>query len=62
MDGNGRRAAYASGKVTIAIDGLSAGKHSLELTVSDLQETKNMEAYGGVLPNTRVFRASFVVR
>jgi subtilisin family serine protease len=61
VDGNRRPAAYAAGKVTVAIEGLTAGKHSLELTVSDLQETKNMEAYGGVLPNTRVFRASFTV-
>jgi hypothetical protein len=61
VDGNRRPVAYAAGKATVAVEGLAAGKHSLELTVSDLQETKNMEAYGGVLPNTRVFRASFIV-
>jgi len=32
------------------------------VTASDLQETKNMESFGGVLPNTRVYRASFTVR
>jgi hypothetical protein len=32
------------------------------VTVSDYQETKNMESYGAVLPNTRVYRASFTVK
>ena len=59
VDGNRRAARYSSGKVTVAVGGLSAGKHTIELTVSDVQETKNMESYGGVLPNTRSYRASF---
>jgi hypothetical protein len=29
---------------------------------ADYQETKNMENTGPVLPNTRTFRARFVVR
>jgi subtilisin family serine protease len=61
VDGNRRGATYAAGKVSVAVEGLSAGKHTLELTVSDLQETKNMESYGEPFANTRVYRASFTV-
>ena len=38
------------------------GKHTVRLTVADYQETKNMEDVGPILPNTRMFAASFVVR
>ena len=62
IDGSKTDLSYASGRATIVLNGLAAGKHTLELTVGDLQETKNMESFGGVLPNTRVFRASFSVR
>jgi hypothetical protein len=44
------------------ITGLGAGKHRLQLSVGDYQETKNMETFGGILPNTRVFRATVTVR
>ena len=62
VDGTGRSFVYAGGKVTIPVAGLLAGKHTVELTVADYQESKNMESFGGVLPNTRVFRAGFTVR
>jgi len=60
VDGAKHPLSYSSGKVTIS--GLSAGKHALELTVGDYQETKNMETFGGILPNTRVYRATVTVR
>jgi subtilisin family serine protease len=53
---------YASGRVTVELNGLAKGRHTLQLTVSDFQETKNMESFGGILPNTRVYRAIFTVR
>ncbi len=53
---------YNSGRVTVDLNGLAKGKHTLQLTVSDFQETKNMESFGGILPNTRVYKASFTVR
>jgi hypothetical protein len=53
---------YASGRVTVELNGLATGRHTLQLTVSDFQETKNMESFGGILPNTRVYRAIFTVR
>ncbi len=62
VDGTKRSFTYSAGKLTVAAPGLSGGTHSLEVTVSDYQETKNMETYGGVLPNTRDYRASFTVR
>src|SRR5262249_14625411 len=62
VDGSRRPATYAGGQVSVSGDGLSGGKHTLELTVSDIQETKNMESFGDPLPNTRVYRASFTVK
>ena len=53
---------YSSGRVTVELNGLAKGRHTLQLTVSDFQETKNMESFGGILPNTRVYRATFTVR
>ena len=38
---------------------LCGGKHTIKLLVSDYQETKNMEDVGPILPNTRIFTASF---
>jgi hypothetical protein len=63
VDGQKRGVSVLSGgKVAVIVDGLARGKHTLELTVSDYQETKNMEAFGNPLPNTRDYRASFTVR
>jgi subtilisin family serine protease len=53
---------YSSGVVSVDLNGLSKGKHTLQLTVADFQETKNMETYGSVLPNTRVYTARFTVK
>jgi hypothetical protein len=41
---------------------VAVGTHTVALTVSDYQETKNMEDVGPVLPNTRRFKATVVVR
>src|SRR5581483_1429443 len=56
VDGAKHSLSYSSGEVVIS--GLGAGEHRIELTVSDFQESKNMESFGGILPNTRVFRAT----
>ena len=39
-----------------------ARPHRVTFQVSDYQETKNMENVGPILPNTRTFSATFVVR
>jgi hypothetical protein len=41
---------------------LARGTHRLSVTVADYEETKNMEDVGPILPNTRTFTATFVVR
>ena len=46
----------------LRVHGIGAGRHSLSVTVSDFQETKNMENVAQVLPNTRAFVTSFLVR
>ena len=40
---------FRSGQITVPA---SAGTHTLELAVSDYQETKNMEDVVKILPNT----------
>jgi hypothetical protein len=39
---------------------MASGRHTLNLTVSDYQETKNMENVARILPNTRTVRTTFV--
>jgi len=53
---------YAGGVLSIRTKGLPPGKHSVTVTASDHQETKNMEDVGPVLPNTRVLRATVTLR
>ena len=53
---------YADGVLSIRTKGLQAGKHSVTVTASDHQETKNMEDVGPVLPNTRVLHATVTLR
>ena len=52
---------YAHGIVSLETTTLVPGAHRISLTVSDYQETKNMEDVGPVLPNTRVFHATVTV-
>jgi subtilisin family serine protease len=64
VDGKKATPSYSAGTVTVPLDGLllASGRHTVQVTVSDYQETKNMESFGGILPNTRTYRASFTVR
>ncbi len=50
LDGKAVRAAYSRGTIRIAA---GKGLHRLVLSVSDFQETKNMEDVPPILPNTR---------
>jgi subtilisin family serine protease len=52
---------YARGVVAVRTGALGGGRHTIELLVSDYQESKNMEDVAKILPNTRDFRASFTV-
>jgi subtilisin family serine protease len=60
VDGEERAATYANGLVRVPVADLDSGRHSLRLTVSDYQETKNMENVARVLPNTRQLTTTFV--
>jgi hypothetical protein len=62
VDGATRPATYAAGRVTIDLDGLAAGRHSLRLQISDYQETRNMENVAAILPNTRRLTAMIIAR
>lgn len=53
---------YSDGVLSIRSKALGAGSHSVVVTASDYEETKNMEDVGPVLPNTRVVRATVTVR
>ena len=49
------------GTATIDLSDVRPGRHRLLIRASDLQETKNTENAGGILPNTRTFTASVTV-
>ena len=60
VDGTVRRYTFARGILTIR--NVTAGKHAMTVAASDYQEAKNMENVGPILPNTRTFSKSVVVR
>jgi subtilisin family serine protease len=53
---------FAKGVASVRTGALAPGKHTIELLVSDYQETKNMEDVLRILPNTRDFSATFNVQ
>ena len=61
LNGSKAAAAYHAATGTITVKA-AAGRHRLVLTVSDYEETKNMEDVPPILPNTSTLRASVVVR
>ncbi len=60
IDGATQSFTFRRGILTIT--GVAPGRHRITFSVSDYQEAKNMENTGPILPNTRVFSASFVAR
>jgi hypothetical protein len=62
VGGKAFRFTYAGGVLSVGTKGLQPGKHSLTVTASDYQESKNMEDVGPVLPNTRVLHATVTLR
>jgi hypothetical protein len=53
---------WANGRVGVDVSSVSKGRHTLDLSVSDYQEAKNMESFGPILPNTRELKTTFTVR
>jgi hypothetical protein len=62
VDGKTVGLTYARGRVAIGLAGRQPGRHRLVLQVADYQELKNMENVPQILPNTRVYRATFRVK
>ena len=62
IDGKERTATWKGGTFKISTQGLFPGKHRLRLQISDYQESRNTENVPPILPNTRVFGATIVVR
>ncbi|HEX6789590.1 MAG TPA: S8 family serine peptidase [Gaiellaceae bacterium] len=61
IDGNLPEFVYSSGVLRFK-GPLKAGTHRYSLTISDYEESKNMENVGPILPNTRSVSGTFVVR
>jgi hypothetical protein len=64
VDGRPHPARYVrrAGTIVLSARGLSPGRHTLLLVVSDHQEAKNMENTLRILPNTARLRTAFRVR
>jgi subtilisin family serine protease len=62
IDGHLAARRFSGGVLSIGSSGMPRGRHTIRVTVSDYQETKNMEDVGPILPNTRTFSAAFTVR
>jgi subtilisin family serine protease len=62
VDGRRSEFTFASGRLRVPLDTPSRGSHRVSVTVADFQETKNSESVVRILPNTRIFRATFRVR
>jgi hypothetical protein len=64
IDGHYRTVFYDArrGLAELLTSGLSRGRHSLLVSASDYQETKNNENGGHTLPNTRRVATTFLVR
>jgi subtilisin family serine protease len=62
LDGEPVGTHFARGVVSIDTARLAAGRHRVQLRVSDYQESKNTENVGPILPNTRTATFAFNVR
>jgi hypothetical protein len=59
VDGDRTPVSFSDGVARVPA---SRGRHVLNFSVADYQETKNMEDVARIRPNTRTIRASFTVR
>jgi subtilisin family serine protease len=64
VDGRARAARYDPRRrvVSVALRGVTPGRHRVVVTLSDYQESKNTENVARILPNTARLRAVFRVR
>ncbi len=61
---DGQRVVFklSSTGLRVPLEGISRGKHRLQVIVADFQEMKNSESVVGILPNTTSFRRTITVR
>jgi hypothetical protein len=62
LDGRTHPQTFRGSILRLRTGALARGVHRLLVEAADFQETKNMEDVAKILPNTRVYRASFRVR
>lgn len=62
IDGKTWTTSWKDGTLRIATKGLFPGAHALRLQISDYQESRNTENVPPILPNTRVLKATIVIR
>ncbi|MGI8422088.1 MAG: S8 family serine peptidase, partial [Gaiellaceae bacterium] len=62
IDGKPRVVLAQGTRLVVDVSKLSRGRHALLVSISDLQESKNMENVGPILPNTRTLRTTILVR
>lgn len=61
VDGAAQRTKSIAGTHTFFVSGFGRGTHTLRVTAADYQELKNNENVTRILPNTRVFGATFKI-
>ena len=62
LDGNSASFTFRNGVLRVRTSGLRAGTHRLRVSVSDYQETRNVETIARILPNTRTFTSTVRIR
>jgi subtilisin family serine protease len=59
IDGDSTPVSYSNGRARVPLTLVSRGRHQLNFSVADYQETKNMENVPRIRPNTRTIQATF---
>jgi len=62
IDGNSSPVSYRDGRARVSLALVSRGRHALNFSVADYQETKNMENVPRIRPNTRTVQTTFTIR
>ncbi len=62
LDGKPARAPLVGREIRVPTTSLAAGRHRLQVTLADFQETRNNENVARILPNTRTLAVTVTVR
>jgi subtilisin family serine protease len=61
VDGDLTAVSFRNGRALVSLTLVGRGRHTLDFSVADYQETKNMENVAAIRPNTRTVRTAFVI-